>query len=131
MAVNKGKDGGFMVGSTLVTFMDSWTLNRGIQVEEVTAFGDDWNANIATVRNWSASVSGTLDRADANQAALLDQLEDGTIADVAVRFGLDGSTIYWGGSAVIDSDSITSTAKGVVKYSCNLTGNGELAYVGS
>lgn len=131
MAVNKGKDGGFMVGSTLVTFMDSWTLNRGIQVEEVTSFGDDWNANIATVRNWSASVSGTLDRADANQAALLDQLEDGAIADVAVRFGLTGSTIYWGGSAVIDSDSITSTAKGVVKYSCNLTGNGELAYVGS
>lgn len=131
MAVNKGKDGGFYVGSTLVTFMDSWTVTRGRQVEELTAFGEDWNSNIGTVANWTGTFSGTLDRADAQQAALLDQLEDGTVADVAVRFSIDDTTTYWAGSAIVDSDSINSTAKGVVKYSGNLTGNGALVYVGS
>jgi len=131
MAVSKGKDGGFYVGSTLVTFMDSWSLNRGIGVEEVTGFGDDWEAKVATVKNWNGSFSGTLDRADVQQAALLDQLEDGVVADVEVRLSIDGTTDYWGGSAIVESDSITSTVKGVVKYSGNLQGNGELTYTGT
>ena len=131
MAVNKGKDGGFYLGSTLVTFMDTWTVNRGVGVEETTSFGDDWEAKCATVKNWNGTFGGTLDRADANQAALLDQLEDGAIADVTVRFSIDGTTSYWEGSAIVESDSINSTSKGLVKYTGNLAGNGELAYTGS
>lgn len=131
MAVNKGKDGGFYVGSTLVTFMDLWNLNRGIGVEETTGFGKDWEEKVATVKNWNASFSGTLDRADAQQAALLDQLEDGTVADVTVRLSIDGTSDYWSGTAIVESDSIQSTVKGVVKYSGNLHGNGELTYTES
>lgn len=131
MAINKGKDGGFYVGSTIVTFMDSWTLNRGIGVEETTAFGDDWEKKVATVKNWNASFSGTLDRADAQQAALMDQLEDGTIANTVVRLSVDGTTTYWSGSAIVESDSIASTTKGVVKYSGTLQGDGELVYTGA
>lgn len=128
MAVSKGKDGGFYVGSTLVTFMDTWTLNKGIGVEEITAFGDDWEAKCGTVKNWNASFGGSLDRSDAQQAALLDQLEDGVIADVVVRLGVSSAN-YWVGSAVVESDSISSTPKGVVKYTGNLAGNGEISYV--
>ena len=128
MATSKGKDGGFYVGSTIVTFMDSWTLNRGVQIEDVTSFGSDWDQAEATVKNWNASFSGTLDRTDAQQAALLDQLEDGAIADVAVRLATAGSTSFWSGSAIYASDSINSTTKGLVKISGNLTGNGALAY---
>ena len=128
MSVSKGKDGGFYVGSTLVTFMDTWTLNRGIAVEEVTSFGDDWEKKCATVKNWNATFGGSFDRSDAQQAALLDQLEDGVIADVVVRLGVDDSN-YWVGSAVIESDSIQGGAKGVVKYSGSLAGNGALDWV--
>jgi len=130
MSVSKGKDGGFYVGSTLVTFMDTWTLNRGIAVEEVTSFGDDWEKKCSTVKNWNATFGGSFDRSDAQQAALLDQLEDGVIADVVVRLGVDDSN-YWVGSAVIESDSIQGGAKGVVKYSGSLAGNGALDWVGA
>ncbi len=128
MATEKGKDGGFYVGSTLVTFMDTWTLNRGIAVEEITAFGDDWETKVGTVKNWNATFGGSLDRSDAQQAALLDQLEDGAITDVVVRLGVS-STEYWVGSAVVESDSLNSGAKGLVKYTGNLAGNGELSWV--
>jgi len=127
MSVSKGKDGGFYVGSTLVTFMDSWTLNRGIAVEETTSFGDDWETKCATVKNWNATFGGSLDRTDAQQAALLDQLEDGAVADVVIRLGIS-STSYWAGSAIIESDSLQGGAKGVVKYSGSLAGNGELTW---
>ena len=128
MAVSKGKDGGFYVGSTLVTFMDTWSVNRGLAVEEVTGFGEDWDGKVATTRNWNASFSGTLDRSDAQQKALLEQLEDAEIADVAVRLGVVNSTKFWSGSAIVESDTISSTTKGLVKYSGNLQGNGELSY---
>jgi len=131
MSVSKGKDGGFYVGSTLVTFMESWTLNRGVQVEGVTPFGSDWDQNEATIKNWGATFAGTLDRSDAQQAALLSQLEDATIANVAARFSLDGTTAYWEGSAIYVSDSINSTSKGLVKVSGNLTGNGAITYTGA
>ena len=128
MSVSKGKDGGFYVGSTLVTFMDTWSLNRGITVEETTSFGDEWETKCATVKNWGASFGGSLDRSDVQQASLLDQLEDGVVADVVVRLAVS-ATNYWVGSAIIESDSLSSGAKGVVKYTGNLSGNGALDWV--
>jgi len=130
MAVNKGKDGGFYVGSTLVTFMDTWSLNRGIGVEETTSFGSDWETRVATVKKWNASFGGSLDRSDAQQAALLDQLEDGVVANVVVRLGVTSAN-YWVGSAIVESDVLQGTPKGVVKYSGTLSGDGELVYTGS
>ena len=129
MAATKGKDGGFYLGSTLVTFMDNWTLNRATTTAETTQFGNDWEEHCATVKNWNASVSGTLDRSDASQAALLDQLEDGTVADVNARFYTSStSSTYWSGSAVVESDSIGSPVKDKVAISINLKGNGELTW---
>jgi hypothetical protein len=128
MSASKGKDGGFYLGSTLVTFMDTWSLNRGVTVEETTSFGDDWETRCATVKNWGATFGGSLDRSDAQQASLLDQLEDGVIADVVVRLGVSSSE-YWVGSAIVESDTINSGSKGVVKYTGNLSGNGELSWV--
>ncbi len=124
MAVNKGKDGGFYVGSTLVTFIDTWNSTTAVSTDESTAFGDDWEKHVATVKNWNASFSGTLDRADANQAILLDQLEDGALASTVVRLGLDASN-YWEGSAIVENMSIDSSVKGLVKLSGSLKGTAE------
>ena len=50
------------------------------------------------------------------------------IADVAARFSIDGTDDYWSGSAIVESDTVSSTTKGLVKYSGNLQGNGELSF---
>jgi predicted secreted protein len=131
MAATKGKDGGFYVGSTLVTFISSWNLNRGKGTAETTAYGDDWEDHVGLIRNWSADVVGTLDRTDVNQAALLDQLEDGVEAPIVVRLSLDRSTEYWQGSAIIAGDSIASDVKDKVTYNITLQGTAELTWEGS
>ena len=129
MAASSGRDGSFRVGSTEVTFIDSWNLGRGLGTEETTYFGEEWESHVATVKNWNASITGTLDRSDSQQAALLEQLEDGTLALQNVRF-YTGSSTFWEGSAWVESDSIDNSAKGKVNYSATLKGSGALTHTG-
>ena len=132
MAATMGKNGSFRIGSALVNFIDSWTVSPSVGTEETTAYGDSWESHLATIKAWAASASGTLDRSDTNQAALLDQLEDGAIADVAVRLLLStGSIPYWGGNAIVENWSVDSAVKGKVGVSFSLKGNGALAYTTS
>jgi hypothetical protein len=126
-----GKDGGFYVAGSLVTFIDSWTLNLSRGLEEVGAYGDDWDKVAPTVKSWNASFSGTLDRSDTQQAALLDQLEDAEDAAQVVRLATERGSDYWEGSSYIESMSINSTHKGKVAISGNLRGHGEITYTGS
>ena len=106
MAATVGKTGGFYLGATLITFIDSWNLDVSIGAEEVTAFGDLNVKRVPTLRDWSAGASGTLDRSDARQAALLDQFEDGTITATSVRLATDRGSDYWEGSAIVQGASI-------------------------
>lgn len=131
MAATVGKAGGFYLGSTLVTFISDWSLTRGKGTAETTAYGDDWEAHVGLIRNWTAEVSGTLDRTDASQAALLDQLEDGSEAVTVVRLSLDRSTEYWQGSAIVGGDGIVSNVKDKVNVNWTLQGTAELTWEGS
>jgi hypothetical protein len=114
------------VGSTLVTFIDSWTLNLGKAIVDVTSFGDSSDKNVGTVRNWNATVNGTLDNSDAQQIALLDQLEDGAEAATVVRLADDSTSDYWEGSSVVESAAIGSEVKGRVSVSLTLRGTGDI-----
>lgn len=128
MAATKGKSGGFYVGSTLVTFITGWSLNPTQQTAETTAYGDDWETHVGTMRNWSASADFILDRGDAQQAALLDQLEDGTQAAQVVRLAVDRGSDYWEGSVIVRGSGITNDLKGLVSGSFDLLGTGEMTW---
>lgn len=128
MAATVGKDGGMYVGGSLVTFIDGWNLSRGKQVEDITAYGDDFDKVVGTVRNWTATFNGTLDRSDAQQAALMDQLEDGAEAYSVVRLATERGSDYWEGSCVVESDSIDSSVKGKVSISGTLRGHDAIVY---
>ena len=126
-----GKDGGFYVGSTLVKFFDSFTFTRGIGLADVTSYGDAWDKFIAGVKNWSCAVRGTLDRTDAQQAALLDQLEDGTLTTTVCRMSMDRSTQYWAGSVWVEGVTVDHSVKDKVGVSFNLRGHDEPTWEGS
>ena len=94
MAATIGKDGEVRIGSTVMALMDTWALNMTVDVVETTAFGDTHKERVQTFKDWTVSMSGSLDRSDAQQAALLDQFEDGTLSEVQVRLYTDAGSSY-------------------------------------
>ncbi len=128
MPATVGKDGGFYLGTSLLTFIDSWSIQGTIGHEEITGFGDSNVKRTPTLRDWSASASGTLDRSDANQAAMLDQFEDGTITATSVRLSTERGSDYWEGSAIIESFSVDATVQGKVSVSFSLVAADALSW---
>lgn len=131
MAATVGKNGGFKIGSSSVTFFDNWTLRASTDLVETPGYGDTFKKRVRALKDWSVAVGGTLDRSDTQQAALLDQMEDATEADVlAVMETLRGSS-YWQGSAIVQDWEVASSVGDKVSVTFNLICNGALSYTGS
>ena len=128
MAAMAGKDGKVTVGADTVGYMDSWSINPGIGTAEITAYGDSAKAFGSTLREWTVTFSGTLDRADVRQAALMDQFEDGSIADVAIRCYTSTTPNYWSGNVRLTSQTVNSQVGDKVSISWTAQGNGALSY---
>jgi len=140
MAAYLGKDGSVTVSSssstvptTALSLIDSWTLNTNIDLVDVTAFGSSFRARAQALRDWSVELSGTLDRSDSDQAMMLDQFEDATMAFVHFRLNTVTSTSglglkYWGGVAPLANASIVSSVGDKVALALSLQGSGELKY---
>lgn len=127
MAATLGKDGGVVVNGSTVTFIDSWNLDLVTRNEEVTSYGDTGPVRVNVFRDWSAEVSGTLDRSDAAQAALLDQFEDGTLTAVLLQLKT-GASSYWYGSAVLRNARVRSQVASKVSVQFSFDGAGALNY---
>jgi len=127
MSATLGKDGSILVNGSAVTFIDSWTLNLSTKNEEVTAYGDTSPVRVNVFRDWTADVSGTLDRSNAVQEALLDQFEDGTLSAVVLQLKT-GVSSYWLGSAVLRSASVRSQVSTKVSVQFSFDAAGGLSY---
>ena len=127
MGAMVGKDGSVKVGDSALGYIDSWSLTPTIDTAEVTAYGDTTKVNVQTLKSWAAEVSGTLDKVDAQQAALLDQFEDGTLSAVDLKL-YTGASTYWQGSAVLTGGGITSTVGDKVSVNFSFTCGGALSY---
>lgn len=126
MAAIVGKDGSFRIGTSTVGYIDSFVLNVTLENDDITAFGNKTHRRAHTLIDWSMDATGTLDTADAQQAALLDQFKTGgTLAPAEVR-GYTGTSAYWVGSALLTSVSINSAVGSKVSVSYNFSCNGEL-----
>jgi len=130
MAATAGKDGYITVAGSTVAYTDSWTLNPSIGTAEITGYGDTAKAYGSTLREWTATWTGTLDRTDAEQAALMDQFEDGTLGDIAMRFYVLPAT-YWSGNMRMTGQTVNSQVGDKVSITWNAVGNGALAFTSS
>lgn len=126
-----GKDGQVSIGAAVVAFMDTWSLTAGIGTAEVTAFGDNSKAFGQTIREWSGNFAGTMDRTDTDQADLMDQYEDGTLASVSLRMYVNTATtetLYWLGSAKMSGMTVNSAIADKVSVSFEYQGSGDLSW---
>lgn len=127
MAAYMGKDGEVSIAGETVAYMDTWTLNANIGTAEITDYEDDTKTFDSTLKEWTCTFAGTLDRSDTDQADLMDQFEDGTLADVAIRLETSAAT-YWGGNVRLTSMTVNSQVADKVSISWNAQGNGALSY---
>lgn len=131
MAATVGKDGKFLIGTTgIVAYMDSWGISPSIDTPEITAFGNSSKAYGSALRGWTFTASGTLDRSDTDQADLMDQFEDGTLADIAARF-YTAAASYWTGNVRLTGQTVNSQVGDKVSISWTGNGNGNLAFTSS
>lgn len=130
MAAYMGKDGYVTVGGSTVAYIDSWTLNANIGTADITGFGNSARAYTHTIRDATISITGTMDRSDAEQATLMDQFEDATLADVAFRLYVLPAT-YWSGNARLTGMTVNSAVGDKVSVTWNGVVNGSLSYTSS
>jgi hypothetical protein len=127
MAAVIGKDGDIRIGSVTLS-LDSWTLNPTFNTADITKFGNKTKVNTQTLMEWSAEGSGTLDMADAQQGALLDQFKlgaGGSVVNLRLYTRTATSAVYWTGSAILTGANVQSTVgdKVTVSYSFACAGN--------
>ena len=131
MAATMGKDGLISIDGTTgaVTYIDSWSLSPSIDTAEVTAFGDSAKAYVSTLRGWTVTASGTLNRADTTgQLVVLNDFES-TATNTALAFRLFDSTSYWSGSAFVTGQTVNSQVGDKVTVSWTFQGTGNLSYI--
>lgn len=127
MSVVMGKSGSVSISTTPIAYVDSFTLNIGADLVEITAYGSSFKERSPALKDWSGSFTGKL-QYSAGQATLLDQFKSGgTVANVALRFNTSGG-YSWRGNALISGMPITSNVNGAVTWTANFQGNGALTY---
>lgn len=121
-------------GESPVAFADTWTLNAAIGQAEITGYGNSAKVFSPTLRDWSVAMTATLDRTDTDQAALLDQWEDGTLSSLNVvlitvaNSSLGGTTEFWSGKANAQTHSVNSSVGDKVSVTFNMIGSSALSY---
>lgn len=130
MAAAMGKDGFISLDGTTTkpAYVDSWALTGGIGTAEVTAYGDSAKAFVPTIREWSVTCAGALDRSDAKQLAVLNDFES-TASSTTMTLRLYDSTSYWEGTGLITGETINSAVGDKVSFTFNFQGTGNLSYI--
>lgn len=144
MAARFGKDGYISFDSSSgggtankPTYIDSWALTAKMSLTEVTAFGDKWKKFAPTVREWSVTASGNLDKGSTDQqgAVLLPLLDSSTSYNStvypmrSVYLRLYESTAYWAGMAKLAEFKVGSQVGSNVSVTYTLQGTSALNYI--
>ena len=133
MAAAMGKDGWLAIGTTTegLLYVDSWSLSPAIGTAEITAYGNSAKAFVSTLREWTATVSGTLDMSDTGQADIMDHFTAATASTTMNIWLYDRTTCYFGGTVLITGAQINSQVGDKVSFTYNLQGTGALSYTTS
>jgi hypothetical protein len=109
-------------GTTVVGEISEWSLNAGMDTVETTAFGDNWEESIASVRNATGSFAGNFDPADTAQGSVVTNFLNGSA--IALRLYASG-TKYWNiGTAFVTGmkSAISQKGKGEISFDFKVSG---------
>ena len=126
MAVKAGKDGKIIVDENQIGYIDNFSLTINAGTAETSQIGNPWKEYIQASRDWSGSLSGTLDYADTAQKAIIDDLLSNTDTTYALELvASDGIT--FSGNAIFTSINITGSHGDKIAISVNYQGTGPIA----
>jgi len=123
----QGTAGSFYAGvagsAGSVGYLNRWSVNLSADVIDTGVFGTRWKSNVSGSVGWTASVSGFCDLTDSGQTAVELSLTGGD--PIECYFYLN-TTNYRYGSASVSGITTEDTHNGIVTFSADLTGDGEL-----
>lgn len=126
MSAMAGKDGLITLGDNTVGYIDSFNLTVNQGSAETSQLGKPWKEYINTTRDWSGSISGTLDYSDAAQKEIVDNMLASTDEVYTCEFKVN-SALTLTGSVIITSANITGSHGDKIAVSINFQGTGVLA----
>jgi len=133
MAAAMGKDGYVTIGgvTSAAQYVDSWSISPAIGTADVTYYGLSSREFVSTLREWTATVSGTLDLSADGQVYVMDDFYS-TASSTSFTLRLyDRTTCYWSGSVFITGAQVNSQVGDKVNFTYNFQGTGNLSYTTS
>lgn len=104
-------------GTTTVGNLTEWRLDVSMSPQEVTAFGDNWQKFLPSVRGATGTFQGNFDNSDAAQTSLRNAALGGSA--VALRLYVAPSNYFNVGTAYLNGmgPGISQMGKGDVQFS--------------
>jgi predicted secreted protein len=124
MATHTGSEGTVKIGSTAVAEIRSYTLNENGDTLEDTSMGDTARTYKPSLKSFDGSLDVFWVESDVGG-------QDALTVEAEITFSVypEGSTtgdVYYTGSAIVTSRSITASYDGMVEMSIGIQGNGAL-----
>ena len=129
MGRTAGKDGEIKIGGKKIGYIDNFSLAINVTTSETNGLGKEWKEHIETGRDWSGSLSGTLDYSDEAQKAAIDAVLTHQTTKLSGAFKVSDDLAY-NGSFTITSLSITGSWGDKIAVSMNFEGDGALTKAG-
>lgn len=109
---------------TVLGYVSGVDLNLEKDIIEIIQFGAQYKEKIPAIKNWTASIDGTLAIAPTgSQKDLYDAFESGD--PVTVNIYMDDDT-YFSGSAFVKSFGISAAPDDSIKLKADLEGSGSV-----
>lgn len=116
--VKLGKDG----SAKVLAYISGVNLNLSKDIIEILQFGAQYKEKVPAIKDWSASVNGTVALAQGStQKELYDAFESGNPIDLGIF--LDDTT-YFQGTAYVQSFEIEAAPDDKISLTCELSGSG-------
>jgi predicted secreted protein len=128
MAKQCGCDGSLSIGSTVVGYIDTWSLSINKNDNDITQLGKKWREYMSTIKDWSGSFNATVLDSKEHKGIVEEIItNDDTELDCVFKAG---NEVSFSGKVKVTSASISATQGEKTSLSINFQGNGALSFTG-
>jgi hypothetical protein len=127
MAALSGTAGSVVAAGTVVGEMGEWSIDLSHSPVETTAFGDNWQEYIASLRGAQGSFSGNFDNADTMQGVLINSMLGGSA--VALKLYVSTAKYFNIGTAFLTGQNNAISVAGKADVAWNFQVSGPVTFV--
>ncbi len=127
MGALSGTAGSVVAGTATVGEMAEWALDLSHSPVDVTAFGDNWEEYIPSIRGATGSFSGNFDHTNGAQTTLINSMLGGSA--IALKLYVDGTKYFNIGTAYLTTQGNAISVAGKADVSWNFQVSGPVTFV--